>query len=333
MKLTKAKQTIPKRAIDKSPGLAALCPSVTGGSIAAQGYYVPYEAARAMATTFAWRIRFALVPLFGPSFPGECIRPGDEGFARFAVDPAIVRQCAARLPMFDWADGAAGEDDKADDQDEEITSAAAALMAMASSAPPTPTPSRPTRSAKRSARDARLDDDDNEQQGRPAFAPKRIRLVDSRGAAPAFVVAPARAAAPTSVAAPARASTSAPARKKATPRSKTVQKPRVAPSTAALPSASPSLLEQGEFITEEQWRETTRGIAEGKFPKAMLYESIAELFGQAGFGSLADWVSPADLGIEAPQGGKVDGEGDTEMEDVAGSSAGYSSSSYGSDFE
>jgi hypothetical protein len=39
------------------------------------GYWMPYEAARAMAATFCWRIRYALTPLFGTEFPAMTYDP------------------------------------------------------------------------------------------------------------------------------------------------------------------------------------------------------------------------------------------------------------------
>ncbi|KAJ5231205.1 hypothetical protein N7489_011913 [Penicillium chrysogenum] len=59
--------------LNQNPGLRDICHSITGGALSAQGYWMPYEAAKAMAATFCWRIRYALTPLFGTEFPAMYI--------------------------------------------------------------------------------------------------------------------------------------------------------------------------------------------------------------------------------------------------------------------
>lgn len=54
---------------------------------------MPFEAAKAVAATFCWKIRHALTPLFGLDFPSMCIHPQDRGrFGRMVIDPSIVRK-------------------------------------------------------------------------------------------------------------------------------------------------------------------------------------------------------------------------------------------------
>ena len=55
---------------------------------------MPFEAAKAIAATFCYGIRYALTPLFGPSFASACIKPSAEGFGQMIIDPQIIRQCA-----------------------------------------------------------------------------------------------------------------------------------------------------------------------------------------------------------------------------------------------
>ncbi|GIC87619.1 putative APSES transcription factor Xbp1 [Aspergillus udagawae] len=86
-------KTTPAKMLNANPGLREICHSITGGALAAQGYWMPYEAAKAMAATFCWKIRHALTPLFGLDFPSMCIHPQDRGrFGRMVIDPAIVRK-------------------------------------------------------------------------------------------------------------------------------------------------------------------------------------------------------------------------------------------------
>ena len=54
---------------------------------------MPFEAAKAIAATFCYEIRYVLTPIFGPDFPDSCILPEDPIFQRPAIDADIVRQC------------------------------------------------------------------------------------------------------------------------------------------------------------------------------------------------------------------------------------------------
>lgn len=61
---------------------------------------MPYHAARAVAATFCWDIRWALTPVFGNDFPNGCRRPNDPSFANFKIDPEVVRFCVAETEKF-----------------------------------------------------------------------------------------------------------------------------------------------------------------------------------------------------------------------------------------
>ncbi|KAJ5884687.1 APSES transcription factor Xbp1 [Penicillium taxi] len=88
-------KTAPGKALASNPGLREICHSITGGALAAQGYWMPYEAAKAVAATFCWKIRYALTPLFGNDFPNMCVDPQDRlNFARMVIDPEIIRRAA-----------------------------------------------------------------------------------------------------------------------------------------------------------------------------------------------------------------------------------------------
>ncbi|KAL8812149.1 MAG: hypothetical protein Q9223_007362 [Gallowayella weberi] len=79
--------TTPARMLGKNPGLKEICHNITGGSLAAQ-------AAKAVAATFCYRIRYVLTPIFGPGFPAQCIVPGAPGFDSMHVAPQIIHECA-----------------------------------------------------------------------------------------------------------------------------------------------------------------------------------------------------------------------------------------------
>jgi hypothetical protein len=61
---------------------------------------MPYEAAKAIAATFCYDIRWALTPVFGKDFPSKCLPPNDTRFAKFLIDPEIVRNCTAETNRF-----------------------------------------------------------------------------------------------------------------------------------------------------------------------------------------------------------------------------------------
>ncbi|CAG8292249.1 unnamed protein product [Penicillium nalgiovense] len=92
--------------LNQNPGLRDICHSITGGALSAQdlipifafhiGYWMPYEAAKAMAATFCWRIRYALTPLFGTEFPAMCIPPTDrKTHGRMVIPPEIVQRATS----------------------------------------------------------------------------------------------------------------------------------------------------------------------------------------------------------------------------------------------
>ncbi|KAK5134559.1 hypothetical protein LTR08_006344 [Meristemomyces frigidus] len=92
-KALKYSKTSPAKALTTNPGLKELSHSITGGALAAQGYWMPYACARAICLTFCYPIRWALTPIFGPSFIKECLRPESTGYCRFKINSEVVR-CA-----------------------------------------------------------------------------------------------------------------------------------------------------------------------------------------------------------------------------------------------
>lgn len=54
---------------------------------------MPFEAAKAVAATFCYNIRYALTPVFGLDFLSLCVDPEDPSFGRMVIDRDIVRQC------------------------------------------------------------------------------------------------------------------------------------------------------------------------------------------------------------------------------------------------
>ncbi|CAO2655868.1 Nn.00g046710.m01.CDS01 [Neocucurbitaria sp. VM-36] len=99
-KSCKYSKTVPAKALRENPGLKDISYSITGGALVCQGYWFPYQAAKAIAATFCYDIRWALTPVFGNDFPSMCLRPKDPNFAKFVIDPAIVYYCTVETCRF-----------------------------------------------------------------------------------------------------------------------------------------------------------------------------------------------------------------------------------------
>ncbi|RBQ75227.1 hypothetical protein VDGD_00567 [Verticillium dahliae] len=89
-KCCKYGKTVPAKMLSLNPGLKDITHSITGGAILAQGYWMPYNCAKAVCATFCHDIAGALIPLFGPAFPSECIPPGAPEFQRMIISSQII---------------------------------------------------------------------------------------------------------------------------------------------------------------------------------------------------------------------------------------------------
>jgi hypothetical protein len=61
---------------------------------------MPFACAKAVCATFCSPIAGALIPIFGPDFPSQCISPGAPDYGRMAIDPAVVTESAREAEMF-----------------------------------------------------------------------------------------------------------------------------------------------------------------------------------------------------------------------------------------
>jgi hypothetical protein len=76
--------------VDNSPDLEPVIRRVRGGFLKIQGTWVPFDIARALAARTCYFIRYALIPVFGESFPDSCLQPHEPGFGQLQltlVDP------------------------------------------------------------------------------------------------------------------------------------------------------------------------------------------------------------------------------------------------------
>ncbi|TLS31054.1 hypothetical protein PpBr36_03002 [Pyricularia pennisetigena] len=92
-------KTVPGKVLNQNHGLKDITYSITGGSISAQGYWMPFACARAVCATFCHPIAGALIPIFGPHFPAECIPPESPNFGRMVIDREIVAHAAREAEM------------------------------------------------------------------------------------------------------------------------------------------------------------------------------------------------------------------------------------------
>lgn len=61
---------------------------------------MPYDCAKAVCATFCCDIAPALIPLFGPSFPSECIPRLSPSHGRMVIDPEIIAISSRQAHMF-----------------------------------------------------------------------------------------------------------------------------------------------------------------------------------------------------------------------------------------
>ncbi|CAG8272507.1 unnamed protein product [Penicillium salamii] len=94
-------KTTPGKMLAQNNGLREICHSITGGALAAQGYWMPYDAAKALAATFCWKIRHVLTPLFGTDFPAMCVHPDERRrHGVMVIDPEIIRAATEQANYF-----------------------------------------------------------------------------------------------------------------------------------------------------------------------------------------------------------------------------------------
>jgi hypothetical protein len=86
--------------LDLNKGLREVTFHMTGGNRIAQGYWVPFHCARAVCATFCHPIAGALIPIFGPSFPQDCVAPASPRFGRMVIDERIVKEAKHEIAAY-----------------------------------------------------------------------------------------------------------------------------------------------------------------------------------------------------------------------------------------
>ncbi|KAB8301349.1 hypothetical protein EYC80_003230 [Monilinia laxa] len=99
-KCCKYSKTTPAKMLGLNPGLKEITHSITGGALAAQGYWMPYSCALAVCATFCSHIAPALIPIFGPQFPSQCVVPDAPEHGRMIIEQNIVHAAAAEAESY-----------------------------------------------------------------------------------------------------------------------------------------------------------------------------------------------------------------------------------------
>ncbi|TCD61343.1 hypothetical protein EIP91_008570 [Steccherinum ochraceum] len=90
--------------IESQPDLAPQLRRVRGGYLKIQGTWMPYEIAATLARRVAWPIRYELIPLFGPNFPGTCLSPDQPGFGQIVKPGTGKRRARRNVPAGNSSD-------------------------------------------------------------------------------------------------------------------------------------------------------------------------------------------------------------------------------------
>ncbi|CZT09939.1 uncharacterized protein RAG0_14541 [Rhynchosporium agropyri] len=99
-KCCKYSKTTPAKMLNMNTGLKEITHSITGGALAAQGYWMPFSCALAVCTTFCSHIAPALIPIFGPSFPSLCVLPEAPEHGRMVIDSEITHEATMEAEAF-----------------------------------------------------------------------------------------------------------------------------------------------------------------------------------------------------------------------------------------
>ncbi|KAK6336596.1 hypothetical protein TWF718_009398 [Orbilia javanica] len=104
------KKNTPRRCVTRN-GLNDCYASITGGNIEAQGFWIPYLAAKAICSRFCYSIRDALSPIFGNDFPALCERErakilsDGKGYGSeetLQIENSVVEAVKAKQAVVEW---------------------------------------------------------------------------------------------------------------------------------------------------------------------------------------------------------------------------------------
>ncbi|CCG81724.1 putative APSES transcription factor Xbp1 [Taphrina deformans PYCC 5710] len=78
------------RLVENHPELEGVIKRIRGGFLKIQGTWVPYDLCRRLALRTCHPIRHALISVFGPDFPDECLKPGIKGYGTLTLDDSGI---------------------------------------------------------------------------------------------------------------------------------------------------------------------------------------------------------------------------------------------------
>lgn len=61
---------------------------------------MPYNCAKAVCATFCFNIAGALIPIFGPAFPSQCVRPDTSDYGRMIISPRLIAEAAREAELW-----------------------------------------------------------------------------------------------------------------------------------------------------------------------------------------------------------------------------------------
>ena len=76
--------------VDNHPELEGVIRRIRGGFLKIQGTWVPYDLCRQLATRTCYTIRHALISVFGPDFPEDCLKPDARGYGTLTLNDSGV---------------------------------------------------------------------------------------------------------------------------------------------------------------------------------------------------------------------------------------------------
>lgn len=78
------------RLVDNHPELEGVIRRIRGGFLKVQGTWVPFELCKKLALRTCYTIRHALISVFGPDFPGQCLKPDVRGYGTLTLDDSGI---------------------------------------------------------------------------------------------------------------------------------------------------------------------------------------------------------------------------------------------------
>ena len=78
------------RLVDSHPELEGVIRRIRGGFLKIQGTWVPYELCKKLALRTCYTIRHALISVFGPEFPEQCLKPDIRGYGTLTLDDSGI---------------------------------------------------------------------------------------------------------------------------------------------------------------------------------------------------------------------------------------------------